>query len=145
MEQSAEETLQGGVLVVGFNRTWSRLDGDRTRSERVAAVRADLHRLGDAPASGVAHLQRRSVGGGPSVAPLAHRGEDVPEIASLLGEPIARARWIVLVSHALENAVVDQLRQALIEDVARDTESRLEVIEPAYTQERVAHDQQAPP
>src|SRR4030095_10081883 len=74
-----------------------------------------------------------------------HRGEDVPQIAALLREPVLRPGRVVLIRNALEHAIVDQLPQSIVENVARNPEPRLEVVEPAYAQERVADDQHAPP
>src|SRR5438105_7050992 len=69
-EKSTAETLQDGALVVGLDRTRSGLQRHRTRTERFATVRTHRHGLHDAPAGCVAHLQRGSLRGGPSIAPL---------------------------------------------------------------------------
>ena len=93
----------------------------------------------------VCYLQRRTAGRGPAVAPLAHGVDDGPQIAALFGEMIGGAGWIILVRHPGQDAVLDQAVQTLGEDIARDAEACLELIEAADSQERVAHDQQTPP
>src|SRR5262249_28336513 len=58
---------------------------------------------------------------------------------------VLRARRLVLIGHPLQHTVVDEMAQALPEDVARDPEPALEVIETADAEEGVTDDEQAPP
>jgi beta-phosphoglucomutase-like phosphatase (HAD superfamily) len=113
--------------------------------EWLAAVRADRPGLDDRSTGLVSDLQRRTAGRGPSVAPLAHGVDDGPQIAALVGEMIRGAGWMLLVRHPGQNAVLDQPVQTLREDIARDAEACLELIEAADYQQCVAHDQQTPP
>ena len=52
---------------------------------------------------------------------------------------------MVLVGDAFEDSVVDQVVQALGENVAGDTQAGLEVIEAPYAEESIPDDEQAPP
>ncbi len=66
------------------------------------------------------------------------------EVAPLLGEAVLEARRAILVAHALEDAVRDELPQPIGQAVARDAEIALEVLEAADAEERVAQDEQRP-
>jgi len=79
------------------------------------------------------------------VAPLAHGGEHGPEVPALGRQPVLVARRVLGVGDLDEDAGVDQLRQPLLEDVARDPEAPLEVLESGHTEERVADDEHRPP
>ncbi len=52
---------------------------------------------------------------------------------------------MVAVGDLLQRSVVGQVVQALFQDVARDTQTLLELIEAGDPQERVTHDQHRPP
>jgi len=52
---------------------------------------------------------------------------------------------MVLVADAFENSVVNQVVQALGEDVAGNAEASLEVIEAGHAEESIPDDEQAPP
>ena len=52
---------------------------------------------------------------------------------------------MLLIGHSLEHAVVDETGEALVEDVAGDPQSRLQVVEAAHAQKRIANDEQTPP
>ena len=118
---------------------------DVTRSDGLSAGRAHQHCVGDRAAPGVEDLQRRSGRSGVFVPPLPHRGEDGPEVASFVRESIVVARWVLGVRHARQDALVDQSSESLLQDVPRDPEPTLEVVEAADTQEDVPDDEHAPP
>jgi hypothetical protein len=76
---------------------------------------------------------------------LAHSREYGPKVAALVREPVVITRRVLRVRNADQDAFVNESRQATLKDVARDAEAALEVLEPGDPQERVAHDQHAPP
>ena len=88
---------------------------------------------------------RRTVGRGPTVAPLGQRDDDglqLPALGSqyVLGVPVTVRR------PQLEDASLDELAQPLGQDVGRDAQVALEVGEAGDPGEhRVADDEQAPP
>ena len=82
---------------------------------------------------------------GPAVAPAHEGDEGGGEVAALGGEPVLVADRALLVGDPLEDAGVDQLVEAVGEDVAGDAEVVAEVAEAADAPERVAQDQQRPP
>jgi hypothetical protein len=79
------------------------LPGDRPRVERFAAVGAHRDHLHEASTAVVANPQRRAVRRRPLVTPLTQRRQGVPQIAG----------------PALDHAVLDQVTEPLVEDVAR--------------------------
>ena len=62
----------------------------------------------DVAACLVLHYDRRTIWCLPAVAPLAHRCEDDPEIASLLGEVVVEAHGMLLVGALLEYPSFDR-------------------------------------
>jgi EmrB/QacA subfamily drug resistance transporter len=78
------------------------------------------------------------------VSPLHERREREPQVAALRREPVLEALRALLIADALEDAVLDELRQAIGEDVSRDTEAFVELLEPPPPEERVAHDEERP-
>jgi hypothetical protein len=90
-------------------------------------------------------LERRAVGvRHPAVAPAGERDDDGIEVAALLGETVLVARRPLLVGHALEDAVLGQLLQAIGEAMARGAEVGVEVLEAAHAEEGVAQDEERP-
>src|SRR4051812_39863648 len=79
-----------------------------------------------------------------AVAPLHQRDDRRPEVEPLLAEAVLEALGALLVAVALDQALVDQPLEPLGQDVARDAEIALEVVEPAHPEERVADDEQRP-
>src|SRR5262249_61135401 len=69
----------------------------------------------------------------------------MPQVTALAGEAVLRARRTILIRHPAENAVVDQVVEPPGQDVARDPETGLEVIETGHADEGVPDDEQAPP
>lgn len=136
---------QPGSAEVAFEGAGSRDGGDRARVEWLPAVRARGHGGDDVPAGGMPDLQGRSAGGGPPVAPLAHGRYHVPQVAALIGEPVLRARRMVLVGDALEDPAAHQVVQSPGKDVAGDAQACLELIEAGHAEESVPDDEQAPP
>jgi hypothetical protein len=113
--------------------------------EGLAAVRADRHGRDDVPAGRVLGLHRRTAGRRPPIAPLSHGHHHVPQVAALDGEPVIRARRVIGVGNPLEDLVVDEVVQALREDVAGNAQAGLEVIEARHAEEGIPDDEQAPP
>jgi hypothetical protein len=79
-----------------------------------------------------------------AIAPLQQRHHDRPQVDPLLGQAVLEARGALLVGHAHEDALVDEAAQAVGEDVARDAEVALEVVEAPHAHERLAHDEDRP-
>ena len=77
----------------------------------------------DLAARVVHDLEGGAVGCRPLVAPLTHGGEDRPEVAPLVGEPVLVAQGALLVGHPLEDTGLDQAGQAHVEDVAGDAQA----------------------
>ena len=93
----------------------------------------------------VADQHRRPVGlGEVAVAPVQHRDHHRPEVEALLGEEVLVARRALLVGALLEDALVDQQREAGGEDVAGDAEVLLDLVEAAAAVEDVADHEQRP-
>jgi len=69
----------------------------------------------------------------------------MPQIATFVRQSVVRARRVVLIGHALEDACLHEVVEAVGEDVAGDPEAGLEIVEPGDAEERVAHDEEAPP
>lgn len=136
-EQCPLEVARGG--------TGAGLSGDGAGLEGFAARGARHHGLDHMAARGVTKHERGSFRCGPLVAPLTHRGDDRPQVAAPIGEPVLKARRPVLVRDTVEDLDVHQLAQSVVQHVASDSESSLEVVETADAQERVTDDQQAPP
>jgi uncharacterized protein DUF4442 len=59
----------------------------------------------------------------------------VPQFAALAGEPVFGARRVIGVTDAREYPAVDQVVQALGQDVAGDAEPSLEVVEASHAEE----------
>jgi len=114
-------------------------------TEPLSARRAHQHRIGDRAATFVDDLDRRSRGGGMTVSPLSHGGEDGPEIPPLVGEPVVVARRVLGIRDPGQHALLDQPPEALLQDVAGDPEPTLEVVEATDPQEGVPDDEHAPP
>ncbi len=84
------------------------------------------------------------VGGGVAVAPLAQGGEHWPKVSALGGEAVVVPGRMLGVGGLVEDPFVDQAGQALVEDVAGDAESLLELVEAGYAQEGVPDDEHRP-
>jgi hypothetical protein len=79
-----------------------------------------------------------------AVAPLHQRDQHRPEVYALVGEPVLEALGALLVGALLEDPLVDEAPQAVGQDVARDAEVILEVVEAPHAEEGVADDQHRP-
>ena len=106
---------------------------------------ADSDEICDVAALAVHQLEGRPVWRPPAVAPLPERDDHGPQVAALFGEDVVEARRTLAVGDPLEHALVDEVGEPLVEDVAGDAKSFLELVEPCHTHEGVADDQQAPP
>ncbi len=69
------------------------------------------------------------IGGGVAVTPLAHGGDDRPQVAALVGEAVVVAGRVFGVGDPHEHAGIDEAGEALLEDVAGDAEASLKLIE----------------
>src|SRR5438094_203054 len=78
------------------------------------------------------------------VGPARDAHHDGVEIEPLLRETVLEAPGAVLVAIASEHAVPHELPEAIGEPVARDAEARLERLEAARAEERVAQDEERP-
>src|SRR6266446_3967071 len=78
------------------------------------------------------------------VAPSCDAHDDGVEVEPLLREPVLEAPRPVLVALAPEHAVLHELREPIGEAVAGDAEARLERLEAARAEERIAQDEERP-
>ncbi len=85
------------------------------------------------------HARRR-----PPLAPLPERHHRGQQRRALVGQPIFDLAAIVGAGQPLHQPVLDQPRQAVRQDVARDAERALELFEMAEAIERAAQDQERP-
>ncbi|GAA3432976.1 hypothetical protein GCM10018954_025790 [Kutzneria kofuensis] len=85
--------------------------------------------------------------GGVAVAPVEQGDQDRVQLLALGGEPVLVTGPLagLLVALPVEDAVLDQRRQAGGEQVAGDADAPLELLEPPVAVERLAQDQQRPP
>ena len=65
-------------------------------------------------------------------------------VATLLGESVLKARGALLVGPTLQDAVLDQLGETRRQEMGREAERGLEVVEAASAQEAITQDQQGP-
>ena len=115
------------------------------RVDLLTALGAHANRVGDVAARFVHHFEGRALGRRPCVAPFTHRREHAPEVAALVGEPVLGARRVLLVGDPFQHTAIDEVIEPVVQDVAGDAEARLEVVEPRHAEERIAHDEHAPP
>src|SRR5262245_31352345 len=78
------------------------------------------------------------------VAPLAQRRQGDVELAALRGEPVLEARRALAVRDSLQDRLRHQPVEPVGEDVPRNSEALLELVEPAQPEEDVADDEQRP-
>ena len=79
-----------------------------------------------------------------AVAPFHEHDQGGREFASLVGEHVLRPARPLRVRNAFEQLLVAQQLEACGEDVGRDPEVRLELLEPREADDGVAEDQQRP-
>ena len=89
--------------------------------------------------------QRRAVGRGVRVPPLAHGGQNGPQVPTALGKAVVIAHGPLVVGRPLEHSSPDKVGEALVEHVARDPQAFLELIEAGHAKEGVADNQHRPP
>ena len=78
------------------------------------------------------------------VAPFHQHDQGGREVASLIGKDVSRAAGTPRVRNALEHAFVAQQLESVGEDVGRDPELVLEILEALDAQDRIAQDQKGP-
>jgi hypothetical protein len=69
----------------------------------------------------------------------------MPQVTALGGEPVFGPWRVIGVGDSFENVILDEVIQALGQDVAGDPEAGLEVVESRHAEEGVPDDEQAPP
>ena len=80
----------------------------------------------------------------PALAPLAQRDHRRQQREALVGQPILDLAAILGQRLARQDAVLDQPRETVGQDVARDAELRLELLEMVQAVERRAQDHERP-
>src|SRR5439155_17232329 len=78
------------------------------------------------------------------VAPLPQADERDMKVAALSGQAVLVALRPFLIANPLEDSFVDQPAKALSENLPRDPETPLELVEASQSQESVPNDQQRP-
>src|SRR5262245_41081091 len=114
------------------------------RPEPLAAVAAEERR---GPGPSAARVLDDPWGSGArevAVAPLHQREQSDAEVAALVGQHVLVPLGPLVVARALEDAGVDEPREAVAEDVSRDAEAALEIVEAPNPEEGVADDQERP-
>src|SRR6185312_4687020 len=104
--------------------------------QRLAAMVAHDRWIEIPPAAGVLEKQRRFAAREPVVAPAQHRDQRAVEVLALVGERIFVALGQVLILAADENAFGDEPVEPVGENVRRDAEFGLQVVETAHAEER---------
>jgi hypothetical protein len=79
------------------------------------------------------------------VSPLHERNERSAQLTAALRQLVLVSIGSLLVADAFEDSGFDETFEAARQDVARDAEAVLELVEPFEAEERVADDQQRPP
>ena len=90
------------------------------------------------------HYRGPARGHGVAVAPLHQRDDRGPQVEALFGEEVFEALGALLVAAPFQHAVLEQTLQARVEDVARDAEVALQLVEATQPEEDVADDEQRP-
>ena len=78
------------------------------------------------------------------VAPLPQADECDMKVAALSGQAVLVPLRPFLIANPLEDSFVDKPAKALSEDLPRDPETPMELVEPTPSQESVPNDQQRP-
>ena len=78
---------------------------------------------------------------GVGISPMHQAHQDGVKVEPLLGKPIFITHRTILIWHFHQHAGINKLSQPIGENMARDVEPRLEIIEAANAQEAVAQDQ----
>src|SRR5262249_49307797 len=111
-----------------------------------AALLADDLSLGLLPAVLVDYVEGVLAGWPqPAVAPAHERQDDRQKIPAFFREAVFPARRVLLIGAPLQYPPSHQPFQAVGQDVARDPEAPLEVLEAPQPQKRVTDDEQRPP
>ncbi len=113
--------------------------------ERLPANGAHHHGRGHLPAALVGDLHRWSIGRRVLVAPLAHGSQHGPQVTSLVSEPVVVAGRMFAVRNLGQDACLHQMAEAMVQDVAGDSQAGLEIVEAGDPQEHIAQDEHRPP
>src|SRR5215813_10344962 len=118
---------------------------DVARGDVSAAVRAGGNGYHAVAAVAVDELDRRpDLVGHPAITPTEQRDDHRVQIAAFFGQLVLEARRPLLIADALEDAVLDELLQAVGEDMAGGAEVGLKFLEAARAQKGLAQDEQRP-
>lgn len=79
------------------------------------------------------------------VTPIGQQQHDALQTFARRGEQILKASRIVLIRATHQEAVVDEMVEAVTQYGAGDGEAGLERLKPPHAQEAIAQDQQCPP
>jgi len=125
--------------------TLARNSAHISRVQSFAAVAA--HKSGDGLvlAVGVHQIERRTVGGGVRIAPLAHGVEHRPQVATLGTQGVVVTYRVLAIGGSFQDTSIHETLEALLEHVSRDAQPALKRVESLHTEERVTHDQHRPP
>src|SRR5438874_1833659 len=78
------------------------------------------------------------------VAPLPQANERDMKVAALAGQVVLVPLRSFLIANPLEDSFVDQPAKTLGENLPRDPETPMELVEPTQSQQRIPNDQQRP-
>ena len=109
-----------------LDRSWPGCDAYVTHVHLFTACGTLQHGINQMTAGSVGDAQGRPIRCGVLVAPLPHRRQHRPQVATPLGQAIVVTRRTIAVAHLGQHARFDQMVEALVEDVSRDTEPLLE-------------------
>ena len=141
-----EETIDDDHGAGSDSRTWASVHDHVSVGNRLTALGAADPRLDVVSAAGVVEVGRRSVIiGRPTVSPRQKDHEGWDEVSTLLGEHVVVADRMVLVRTALKYTVFDQRLETLGEDLARDAEVALDVVESPQAHRDSRDDEGRPP
>src|SRR5215471_13959902 len=114
------------------------------RAQGLAAMIACEHRIEIVSAFAVLEDQRRLAARKPVVAPAQHRDQWPIEILALFGQRIFVTFGLILIFSPHEDSFCDQPVETISENVRRDTELVLKVIETPHSEKRFTNDHETP-
>jgi hypothetical protein len=71
------------------------------------------------------------------IAPLSHRGQNRPQVTTLVGQAIVESRRVIAVGHLGQDSGVYESVETLIQDVARDPKALLGLVEAGHSQKDI--------
>src|SRR6516162_554492 len=115
------------------------------RHKRATTIAVHQDRIGLDAGLAVDHHHAGSFGSEMPVAPGEQRPQHRPKVAAGISQDVPVARWSFAVAAAFEQTRFDQRLEASCQDVGRDPEALLELIEARQSERRIAQDEDAPP